>query len=78
MSMEPIITHRSRGHPCDLVDTRGEFEYQGCMESQKEKPTFDPAEPGPDSAKSPIKQPDLQSDPAPEIPKVGTADAPGG
>jgi hypothetical protein len=37
-----------------------------------------PPEPGPDSAKSPIKQPDSPSDTQREIPKVGTADAPGG
>jgi hypothetical protein len=35
-------------------------------------------EPGPDSANSPIKQPDSPSDTQPEIPKVGTTDAPGG
>jgi hypothetical protein len=41
-------------------------------------PRIPPLEPGPDSAKSPIKQPDSPSDTLPEIPKVGTADAPGG
>jgi hypothetical protein len=34
--------------------------------------------PGPDAAKRPIKQPDSPSDTPPEIPKVGTTDAPGG
>jgi hypothetical protein len=38
----------------------------------------DPSEAGPDSAKSPIKQPESPSVTQPEIPKVGTADAPGG
>jgi hypothetical protein len=37
-----------------------------------------PPEPGPDSAKSPIKQPDSPDATQPEIPKVGTTDAPGG
>jgi hypothetical protein len=41
-------------------------------------PSVPPLEPGPDSAKSPIKQPDSPADIQPEIPKVGTADAPGG
>jgi hypothetical protein len=37
-----------------------------------------PPEPGADSAKSPIKQPDSPDATQPEIPKVGTTDAPGG
>jgi len=47
--------------------------------SQGEKGPLDPAsEPGPDSVKSPIKQPDSPSNTQPEIPKVGSTDAPGG
>ena len=47
--------------------------------SQNEKdPPTPPAEAGPDSAKSPIKLPESPSDREPEIPRVGTADAPGG
>jgi hypothetical protein len=47
--------------------------------SQNEKdPLVPPSEPGPDSAKSPIKQPDSPSNTQPEIPKVGSTDAPGG
>jgi len=38
----------------------------------------DPAEAGPDSEKSPTKLPDPPVETQPEIPKVGTADAPGG
>jgi hypothetical protein len=46
--------------------------------SEKEAQHRSASEPGPDSAKSPIKLPDSPSDTQPEIPKVGTADAPGG
>jgi hypothetical protein len=45
----------------------------GSSDNEKE-----PSEAGPDSAKSPIKQSDPLSVAQPEIPKVGTADAPGG
>jgi hypothetical protein len=37
-----------------------------------------PSDPGPDSATSPIKQPDSPSNVQPEIPEVGSTDAPGG
>ena len=51
----------------------------GDKQSQNEQDRPAPSSiPGPDSAKSPIKQPDSPSDTQPEIPKVGTADAPGG
>jgi hypothetical protein len=46
--------------------------------SEKETLPLSAPEPGPDSAKSPIKLPDSPSNTQPEIPKVGTADAPGG
>jgi len=47
--------------------------------SEKTPPPPGPAsEAGPDSMKSPIKQPNPPFDTQPEIPKVGTADAPGG
>jgi hypothetical protein len=48
------------------------------MTAEKKAQPFPPPEPGPDSAKSPIKLPDSPSDTQPEIPKVGTTDAPGG
>lgn len=48
------------------------------MTAEPEAQSFPPPKPGPDSAKSPIKLPDSPSDTQPEIPKVGTTDAPGG